>query len=76
MPDTIEVAVGTTLQWTNSDLVAHTVTSDAGLFDSGVIQNQQTFAWTFDAAGTYDYHCTIYPTMIATVCVSHVAKVG
>jgi len=69
VPGTIEVAVGTTIEWINSDLVAHTVTSDAGLFDSGVMQNQQTFAWTFDAAGTFDYHCTIHPTMVATVVV-------
>ena len=69
LPATIEVTVGTTVQWTNGDLVAHTVTSDSPLFDSGNLQNKQTFAWTFDTAGTYAYHCTIHPNMVATITV-------
>jgi plastocyanin len=69
LPATIQVTVGTTVEWTNGDLVAHTVTSDSPLFDSGNLQNKQTFVWTFDTAGTYAYHCTIHPNMVATITV-------
>jgi len=68
-PAAMRVPVGSVLTWTNRDLVAHTVTSDAGTFDSGVLQNRQTFTWTFDTAGTFSYLCTIHPSMVASVIV-------
>lgn len=70
LPATIAIGVGTVVTWTNLDLVAHTVTSDAGLFDSGLMQNRQAFQWTFDTAGTFSYICTIHPSMVATITVS------
>jgi plastocyanin len=69
-PATITVSVGTTITWKNYDNVAHTVTSDEGLFDSGNISQNATFTQTFDSAGTYDYHCTPHPTMMASVVVN------
>jgi plastocyanin len=66
-PATITVAANTTITWTNKDAVAHTVTSDTGLFDSGSIATNGTFSFTFSTAGTYAYHCTPHPSMIATV---------
>jgi plastocyanin len=69
-PDSLTVAAGTTVTWTNEDSVAHTVTSDDGLFDSGNINKGDTFSYTFDKPGTYDYHCTLHPpNMIGTVVV-------
>jgi plastocyanin len=54
------VSVGTTITWTNNDTMAHTVTSDGNLFDSGVIASGGTFSFTFNTAGEYPYHCTIH----------------
>ena len=68
-PAAITVHVGDTLTWTNRDLVAHTVTADSRIFDSGVLQNRQSFTWTFDTAGEYSYLCTIHPTMVGSVIV-------
>lgn len=68
-PSTITVTVGTTVKWTNKDSASHTVTSDTGLFDSGSIANSATYTFTFTTAGTYQYHCTIHPTMTAKVVV-------
>ncbi len=51
------VAVGSTVTWTNKDAATHTVTSDAGTFDSGDLMGGQTFSRTFNAAGAYPYHC-------------------
>lgn len=66
-PATITVAANTTITWTNKDAVVHTVTSDKGLFDSGIIGTNETASITFTTAGTYPYHCTTHPSMKATV---------
>lgn len=68
-PETITVTVNTTITWTNKDAVAHTVTSDIGIFDSGTINSNATYTHQFTVAGTYNYHCTIHPTMLAKVVV-------
>ncbi len=51
------VAVGSTVTWSNKDAVTHTVTSDAGTFDSGDITPGQSYNQTFNQAGTFPYHC-------------------
>jgi len=66
-PSSITVAANTTVTWTNKDGVSHTVTSNSGLFDSGLISTNGTFSFKFTAAGTYPYHCTPHPSMTATV---------
>jgi plastocyanin len=53
------VSVGATVTWTNTDSVPHTVTADDGSFDSGSLDPGATFSHTFDAAGSFDYHCAI-----------------
>ncbi len=68
-PSTISVSAGTTITWTNKDGVAHTVTSDTGLFDSGSIPTNGTYSHTFATAGTYTYHCAIHTYMKGTVSV-------
>jgi plastocyanin len=69
-PSTITISAGTTIKWTNKDNVAHTVTSDNGLFESGNINNSGTFSQTFTTVGTFPYHCTPHPSMTATVIVN------
>ena len=69
-PESIEVPVGTTVDWTNEDPLAHTVTASDGAFDSGTMDGGQTFSQTFDKPGTFDYFCAIHPSMTGTVTVS------
>lgn len=66
-PGIITVAANTTITWTNKDGVAHTVTSNTGIFDSGTINANGTYSHMFATAGTYPYHCTVHPAMTATV---------
>ena len=66
-PSVISVTAGTTITWTNKDAIGHTVTSDAGLFNSGTIITNGTFSYMFATAGTYSYHCAIHPSMTGTV---------
>jgi plastocyanin len=68
-PAQLTVVAGQTVTWRNSGLGPHTVTSDAGLFDSGALQTGDTFSYTFSAPGTYAYSCTIHPTMHGKVVV-------
>lgn len=62
-PVTITISKGQTVTWTNMDSAPHTVTSTSGIFDSGSIGNGQTFSYTFNTAGTFEYYCTIHPSM-------------
>ena len=68
-PDELDVAVGDTVTWTNTDSVAHTSTSDRSGWDSGVVAPGGRFSFAFQAAGTYQYHCAIHPGMVGTVVV-------
>ena len=70
-PQTITVAPGTTVIWTNKDNVDHTVTSNTGAWpDSGSLATNHTFSHTFTKAGIYAYHCALHPSMTAKVIVS------
>jgi len=68
-PATLDVAVGTTVTWTNMDSTNHTVTANDGSFDSKAISSGKTFSQTFANAGTFAYHCSIHTTMTATITV-------
>jgi plastocyanin len=68
-PDDVNVAVGGTVTWMNTDSIAHTSTSDARGFDSGIVAPRGQFSFTFQNAGTFTYHCAIHPGMVGTVVV-------
>jgi plastocyanin len=70
-PASITVAEGTTVTWTNRDAVQHTVTSSTtGFpFDSGNLNRDQSFSFTFDSTGTYSYYCKLHAGMTGTVIV-------
>jgi plastocyanin len=65
----LEIAAGTTVRWTNNDMVVHTVTADDGSWDSGAIEPGATWTRTFDSAGDYSFHCTPHPFMKGVVVV-------
>lgn len=69
-PASISVTVGATVTWTNEDSTAHTVTFDSGGVDSGQLAAGATYSRTFDAPGTFAYHCAIHPSMTGTVTVT------
>lgn len=71
-PSSITINVGTTVTWTNSDVVSHTVTEVHNSFDSGGIAPGTAFKLKFTTPGTYTYHCTIHSMMAnATVVVNN-----
>lgn len=68
---TITVSKGTTVTWTQHDSAVHTVTSVSGdVLDSQNLAKGETFSYTFDETGTFEYYCTIHPYMKGTVIVT------
>jgi plastocyanin len=65
----LRVRAGSRVRWLNDDQVQHSVTSDNGAFDSGLIDPGHTFDRVFDRPGTYSYHCTPHPFMRARIIV-------
>ena len=66
----LTVPVGTTITWTNNDPgMIHTVTSVDGIFDSGFLNEGDTWSYTFEESGEFDYMCTPHPWMRAKVIV-------
>jgi plastocyanin len=68
-PATLNVAVGTTVTWTNHDDIPHTVVSTDGVFKSKVIDTDEKFSYSFSKAGTFPYYCSVHPKMTGTVVV-------
>jgi amicyanin len=71
-PKTIKVKKGTTVTWTNQDSIAHDVKPDKDYGDAFVGSNDllekgESYSFTFNTTGTYDYHCTPHPFMKASV---------
>jgi plastocyanin len=58
-PANITVPAGTTVTWVQSGNNPHTTTSYDGLWDSGLLPggSGQTFSFTFNTPGTYNYFC-------------------
>jgi plastocyanin len=87
VPETLSIGVGDTVKWTNPAFVTHTVTFDPSMaatptnvalppgvspFDSGNIEEDQSFSHTFTVKGTYKYVCKYHEAMgmVGTVIVN------
>jgi len=64
-PSSVQIAVGGTVKWVNMDSVKHE--PKGRVFDSGPLEQNGTFEYTFKSAGTYNYQCAIHPSMLGTI---------
>jgi plastocyanin len=64
-PAKLKIKKGEKVVWTNADDREHTVLSHdkAKTLDSGKIGVGQTWEFTFDKPGTYEYGCEYHPRM-------------
>ncbi|PTX03862.1 cupredoxin domain-containing protein [Pararhodobacter aggregans] len=69
-PQTITIAAGDTVRWTNQDGAPHTATFQAAGMDTGRLSRGGTGELTFAQPGTYDYVCAIHPSMRGRVVVT------
>lgn len=67
--DTVTIAAGAAVRWTNGDPIEHTVTFDAGEPGSPLIPPNGSYVHRFDKPGVYAYHCTPHPFMRGVVVV-------
>ena len=72
-PNSITIAPGDTVTWTNSDGTTHTVTGNNGSWGSGNLANGGTYTHQFNETGDFAYHCSIHSSMTGAV---HVTSDG
>jgi plastocyanin len=70
IPQVLSIPVGTTVHWVNADEEPHTVTSNPRTlhcnptstenFDSGPVDPDGTFEYTFNTHGSFNYHCEFH----------------
>jgi plastocyanin len=71
-PDPVTIPAGTKVVFTEEDSTAHTVTSSDGtppLFNSGNLDQHQSWSHIFAKAGTYKYFCQYHTYMTGTIVV-------
>jgi plastocyanin len=68
-PATLTVKAGTKVTWVNRDDVPHTATDTDKRFNSGALDTDDHFSFTFEKPGTYDYFCALHPKMTGRVVV-------
>ncbi len=71
-PGIIKVKKGTTVTWTNQDTAKHNVTvldgqPEGGPVDGKLMAKGESYEFTFNTVGTYQYKCAPHPYMKATV---------
>lgn len=68
-PARIEVLVGDSITWTNTDLAPHTATAEGGAWDTGTVERGAQGRITFDRPGEFPYFCAYHPHMKGVVTV-------
>ena len=67
VPKTLTVDVGTKVTWVNKDGTPHTVSGWG--FESGTLNQSDTFSHVFTEADTWDYECSFHSYMHGSVVV-------
>ncbi len=68
-PRTVTITAGDTITWTNRDNAPHQVLGTKGQFVSPILRRNQSFSFTFHAAGTYAYKDELHPKLTAKIVV-------
>lgn len=71
-PAILEIDVGQEVIWIQEDVAPHTVTSTepADVLASDTLEKGEVFSFTFEEAGTFEYFCSIHPSMLGKVIVN------
>jgi plastocyanin len=69
-PPILTVTRGTTVVWTNSDNLDHSIVAKDHSFESNSIGPAATFQFTFNTDGTFSYNCGIHASMAGTITVT------
>lgn len=66
-PDSVTVNQGDSVIWINNGSFPHTTTSDSGLWDSGPLNNGDSYTLSLDNDGNFPYHCDFHPSMLGNI---------
>src|SRR5205814_136742 len=66
-PKNVTVAFGDTVKWTNDGKVNHQLVANNGTFASAVLKPGDSYSFTFKAAGTFNYHDALHPSISGQV---------
>ncbi len=71
-PETLKIAVGTTVKFTNRDDLPHSVVSAERppIFKSKTLDTDDSFTHVFDKPGNFVYFCGLHPHMKGVVVVA------
>jgi plastocyanin len=69
MPAETSAKVGDTIEWVNSDILAHTATATNGDWNV-VIAPKKTERLVLSKAGSVDYYCKYHPNMKGRIAVA------
>ena len=69
-PNKLTVVAGTKVTWVNHDQVPHTVVEKDKQFRSSALDTNDSYSFTFNTPGVYQYFCTLHPTMTGTITVT------
>jgi plastocyanin len=68
-PKNITVSPGDEVTWRNQDTAQHDARADDGSFETPLLEKGETAKVPFNDEGTFDYFCSVHPTMTGTVVV-------
>jgi plastocyanin len=69
-PATLRVKEGTTVTFTNHDVVEHTVTAVSATFGSPFLKKNHSWKYTFTKTGAQKYYCRVHPYMHGEIIVT------
>jgi plastocyanin len=68
-PAKLTVDAGTEVTWVNYDTVPHNAVADDGVFETDLLNKDDSGSVVMDGVGTHAYKCTFHPAMTATITV-------
>ena len=69
-PTPLTVKVGTQVTWVNHDDIPHSIVCPDLKMKSHPLDTDDSFTYTFEQAGTFDYMCGLHPHMHGQVVVA------
>lgn len=64
-PGVLKIKKGETVSWINKDTAPHQIKSST--FGSDTLSNGQSFSYVFNETGTFNYSCSIHPSMTGQI---------
>src|ERR671935_593099 len=66
-PRTVTINQGDTVKWTNADKANHQPVANGGAFASPILKPGQSYSFTFNTAGGFNYHDALKPSLAGAV---------